>query len=362
MVWIITDDHKQFNVPVVVAQESKVLAQYIAENIYEIWLTQANNLPISSITFNTVLQYLNQLYTWHQEQLSDEAIKSMLSAFTSGVLSNQYYQAQNYFGIIPFIRACYLLKLPHKAYIEFHILNYMVHILNLELATLDNEYERFNQLFGVDDDIYYKVHEFRNREIALPLYAKRTTLSRRMPQPDYLNLSHLDLISIAGLPFIPHSDLIRFLNLSNNKISMMYPGTLRNFLHIKEINLSNNQIRMLADDIFKDKPFLETILLGNNRLSFLYNDIFENLQNLAVINLNNNQLEGLPKELFATTPNVQQLYLADNKIKDLPLTIFQSLKNLKYLDVSGNDLQYDDVTFRKKYLSHLPNVILRYVY
>ncbi|XP_043274043.1 toll-like receptor 7 [Venturia canescens] len=123
--------------------------------------------------------------------------------------------------------------------------------------------------------------------------------------PDTLNLSGLDIESIAANAFV---DLI----------------------HVKMTNLANNSLSSLPQSIFSNLHQLESLSLENNSIEFFEFQPFSGLSNLKHLNISNNPvkllLEGCLHGLGKTTDISTRF---THEISELRTLVFENIKPQK---------------------------------
>jgi hypothetical protein len=114
---------------------------------------------------------------------------------------------------------------------------------------------------------------------------------------------------------------LRELDLAENRIKAVLPGTFQNLLKLKELNL------------------------GHNFITTLDEETFSGLFNLKKINLENNLLEALPGNLFKDNKYALEVFLGSNNLKKVPSTVFNHFTDLTTLELQQNeciDKNYQD--------------------
>jgi len=109
--------------------------------------------------------------------------------------------------------------------------------------------------------------------------------------------------------------------------------------NLEELNLGENQISNLAPGTFTDLTSLTSLILTNNQISDLAPGTFAGLESLMILSLWSNQISDLTTGAFAGLENLTNLYLDNNKIRDLALDTFTNLTNLRTLSLSENQIR-----------------------
>nr|CAD2199020.1 unnamed protein product [Meloidogyne enterolobii]CAD2201793.1 unnamed protein product [Meloidogyne enterolobii] len=131
------------------------------------------------------------------------------------------------------------------------------------------------------------------------------------------------------------------LDLSQNRIADIEPGSLDNFVNLLELKLTQNNLDELSDDIFtKFLGSLHQLYLDYNFLSKLDDGVFNNLKSLRKLILDGNkELEISKKVLSPSLKNLEILSLDRCSLDKLDDDLFENLPNLRALSLSGNPLR-----------------------
>ncbi|XP_023781728.1 leucine-rich repeat-containing protein 32-like [Cyanistes caeruleus] len=151
-----------------------------------------------------------------------------------------------------------------------------------------------------------------------------------------LDLSHNRLLSF---PELPRAHDLTHLNLSNNLISSLLPGSAhpREFVLLyKEMQRFNRTVRPVAA-----LTHVADLDLSNNRLELFPFSFFQSLGSLHSLSLARNCLQDVARESASngTELSVRWLDLQSNALRVLPRWFFNSLPHLESMDLSSNSLQ-----------------------
>ncbi|KFO84277.1 Leucine-rich repeat-containing protein 32, partial [Buceros rhinoceros silvestris] len=151
-----------------------------------------------------------------------------------------------------------------------------------------------------------------------------------------LDLSHNRLLYF---PELPSTQYLTHLNLSNNLIASLLPGSLhpREFVLPYEEMASFNRTWHTAAGLTR----VADLDLSNNRLQLFPFTFFHSLGSLHSLSLAMNCLQDVAREPLAsgTALSVRSLDLHDNAIRVLPRWFFQSLPQLEAINLGSNSLQ-----------------------
>ncbi|NWS32668.1 LRC32 protein, partial [Polioptila caerulea] len=151
-----------------------------------------------------------------------------------------------------------------------------------------------------------------------------------------LDLSHNRLLSF---PELPRAHDLTHLNLSNNLIASLLPGSPhpREFaLLYKEMQRFNGTVRPVAA-----LTHVADLDLSNNRLQLFPFSFFRSLGSLHSLSLARNCLQDVARESVSdgTELSVRSLDLHSNALRALPRWFFNSLPHLESMDLGSNSLQ-----------------------
>ncbi|NXQ52667.1 LRC32 protein, partial [Anthoscopus minutus] len=151
-----------------------------------------------------------------------------------------------------------------------------------------------------------------------------------------LDLSHNRLLSF---PDLPRAHDLTHLNLSNNVIASLLPGSphLGEFVLLyKEMQRFNRSVRSMAA-----LTHVADLDLSNNRLELLPFSFFHSLGSLHSLSLARNCLQDVVRESVSngTELSMRWLDLQSNALRVLPRWFFDSLPHLESLDLGFNSLQ-----------------------
>ncbi|NXS26056.1 LRC32 protein, partial [Pomatostomus ruficeps] len=151
-----------------------------------------------------------------------------------------------------------------------------------------------------------------------------------------LDLSHNRLLAF---PELPRAHDLTHLNLSNNLIASLLPGSPHPgefVLLYKEMGRFNRTVRPAA--ALKRLAHLD---LSNNRLELFPFSFFHSLGSLHSLSLARNCLQEVARDSVpnGTELSVRSLDLHSNALRVLPCWFFDSLPHLESMDLSSNSLQ-----------------------
>ena len=161
---------------------------------------------------------------------------------------------------------------------------------------------------------------------------------RGLPRLDVLQMGHNHLTRLAAGTFDGLAGL-RWLNLENNELSELDPDTFRGLSSLRYLYLHGNRLRTLPKGVFDELPTLQWRLdLSDNGLEFLEPGTFDQLGNLYALMLGQNELGELAPDTFRGLGNLIVLDLSGNGLRELNPGVFQTVHELGELRLSRNHL------------------------
>ncbi|XP_057370279.1 leucine-rich repeats and immunoglobulin-like domains protein 3 [Daphnia carinata] len=165
-----------------------------------------------------------------------------------------------------------------------------------------------------------------------------------------------------------HLKNLQRLDLSNNRVKFVVPGSLANLIHLNEVklnhnqmveipdlgplvnlsslNLAHNEILSMNSTWLAQTKSLKNLDLSHNKLYELPAGIFANGSRLQILNLSNNRLQYMDKGCFYNLTALVDLKLGRNRITSLPKELFKRLSALKVLELNRNRLtKIEGLTF-----------------
>lgn len=153
------------------------------------------------------------------------------------------------------------------------------------------------------------------------------------------------------------------LDLSENSIDEILPGSFRGLVNLKKLYLTKNQLKFVSSNLFSDiqvpntltihkchTPQLQEIKFDNN----LFNEFphLIGLENLTTINFNHNNIDSLVNASTDWYPNLQTIELNSNKVSNIPSGFFSNSSKITHLYLTNNRI----VTFDKGAFDNLTSL------
>lgn len=155
----------------------------------------------------------------------------------------------------------------------------------------------------------------------------------------YLSLENLDLssnlISEIKASSFPRMQL-KYLNLSNNRITTLEAGCLDNLSSsLMVIKLNRNRISMIPPKIFR-LPHVQFLELKRNRIKIVESLTFQGLESLKSLKMQRNGISTLMDGAFFGLGNIEELELEHNNLTEVNKGWLYGLRTLQQLYVSQN--------------------------
>ncbi|XP_068109925.1 leucine-rich repeats and immunoglobulin-like domains protein 1 isoform X2 [Hyperolius riggenbachi] len=201
----------------------------------------------------------------------------------------------------------------------------------------------------------------RNRRLEYNELASIPSLGSAAPQIISLTLHHnkirnieaKDLISYTALEALdlssneipeirsscfPQGIHIKELNLGNNKLSSLEPGSFDNLSRsLLTLRLSKNRISQLPIKAFQ-LPLLTQLELNRNRIRLIEGLTFQGLDSLEVLKLQRNNISKLTDGAFWGLGRMQVLHLEYNSLTEVNSGSLYGLRSLQQLYLSNNSI------------------------
>ena len=164
------------------------------------------------------------------------------------------------------------------------------------------------------------------------LYLDENPLKYFWINPNYQSLKILSL-SNCLLSEIPVIYSLQVLDISHNEIRSVTFDTLQHMPLLRYLNLNNNKLTILPEVHHLNR--LETLSLSNNLISNI-TDIFMT-NSLKMLNLKGNNIDNIDVADWWQLSRLEYLDLSRNKLNSLPSMWHKSMPMLKYLNLELNN-------------------------
>lgn len=179
----------------------------------------------------------------------------------------------------------------------------------------------------------------------------------KMPNLQILDLREVLAVNVSKNAFKGMPKL-RTLLLNGNKLSSVPEGALLNRLTFLDLsdNSGSASYVSLGKGRFVNMTNLNLLNLSFNRINVLFNDTFTGLGNLTVLGLKNSTIFYVAEGSFATMPNLQFLNLENNPFgrRNITKGMFKGLENLQVLLLGGCSIIH--LSFESSPFEHLKSL------
>ena len=162
-----------------------------------------------------------------------------------------------------------------------------------------------------------------------------------------LEVLHLEYNFITRLPkdFLLGCEKILELYLHDNNLvsfgrNYNFPSTLSNiYLQNNKLISGSFENGNNGESVFKNAKDLKILNLANNHISWLSPGTLKGLTSLSHIYLENNRFLQIERDFFNTTTALKYIYLGSNYLKKLPMGIFGHCSELAKIGLDDNYLR-----------------------
>ncbi|XP_019617627.1 PREDICTED: uncharacterized protein LOC109464950 [Branchiostoma belcheri] len=166
-----------------------------------------------------------------------------------------------------------------------------------------------------------------------------------------LDLGNNMIGSIPPGTFVNLPNLER-LNLENNELAhdSLVSGSFYGLGQLKHLNLSYNKFSVFPEETQSLGETLEVLDLSGNKISRIRPETFADFENLKVLYMRSTGLRRLERASLTGMDNLTSLHLDNNRLTIMPNKEIQSLRSLKNLTMRANPVKH----ISKKSLYHFP--------
>ncbi|KFB50003.1 hypothetical protein ZHAS_00018044 [Anopheles sinensis] len=220
-----------------------------------------------------------------------------------------------------------------------------------------------NELYLNDNGITEIFHGAFHRTPSLKLVHLENNYLRRVHPESFLQASgsgvemmHLQQNEIGRVEelrsLLDALPMLRFLDLSYNKLEAIPFGALRGHGTLEQLYLNQNKIRMIERDAFMAMPGLRELRLQNNSLHDQLPMPFWNLPGLKGIDISYNNFRRMDPNLLVGVPSLRRLDISGNALSVIDSSAFSHTPMLETVNISFNELSLvHSGTFRE--LNHM---------
>ncbi|XP_041461945.1 uncharacterized protein LOC121413255 isoform X2 [Lytechinus variegatus] len=129
--------------------------------------------------------------------------------------------------------------------------------------------------------------------------------------------------------------LLAELDISNNEIEVINPGSFSSLINLYKLVLARNQIRHLQNRTFEGLLHLVHLDLSDNPLTTIDPGTFFHLDTIPVLNLSSLEIGTLQPRSFEGLTNVRHITLQNNPLRRIETGAFLLLNTTETIDIRG---------------------------
>lgn len=124
----------------------------------------------------------------------------------------------------------------------------------------------------------------------------------------------------------------------NNKISNIYPDTIRNMARLASATFYNCQTRAISSGAFRNVPRLTHMSIERNNVGKISVDVFNNLPALKWLYLDNDGISEIEEGAFANGA-LESISLSNNQISEFNKNWFSISEGIRSITIDFNEIQ-----------------------
>ncbi|XP_078656860.1 leucine-rich repeat and immunoglobulin-like domain containing-NOGO receptor-interacting protein 4 [Branchiostoma floridae x Branchiostoma belcheri] len=140
-----------------------------------------------------------------------------------------------------------------------------------------------------------------------------------------------DKISIVNRKDFAGLTRLNYLNMNNNQITSIAPGSFRDLIRLNGLRLSGNRLQLLPRGVFQGLANLTKLHVDGNQLVLLIDNLFQDLTSLEVLDISSNPIVFVSPRAFYGLVSLRQLFMTGNNLTAMPSKAFYYIQNLKWL-------------------------------
>lgn len=191
------------------------------------------------------------------------------------------------------------------------------------------------------------IHHLNVTNAVVPILESRFFQKVQLGDLQSIKIINSSLMIIDNLAFEGMPNL-NFMDLSDNKLTHLYPDTFKNNNNLQMLSLSGNPLE-LTKSPDRPKYFLSSLSLTELDLSRcqlrqITNETFAELPNMISLNLDSNFIHYVSPQMFEKLKYLEEVNLSNNIITDIDPLLFADIEDMTTLKLSNNSLsKFDDV-------------------
>uniref|UniRef100_A0A8D0XEG3 Leucine rich repeats and immunoglobulin like domains 2 n=1 Tax=Sus scrofa TaxID=9823 RepID=A0A8D0XEG3_PIG len=189
----------------------------------------------------------------------------------------------------------------------------------------------------INAEVFQFYPALENLDLSSNIISEIKTSSFPRMQLKYLNLSNNRITILEAGCFDNLSSSLLVVKLNRNRISMIPPKIFK-LPHLQFLELKRNRIKVVEGLTFQGLDSLRSLKMQRNGISKLKDGAFFGLDNMEELELEHNNLTEVNKGWLYGLRMLQQLYVSQNAVERISPDAWEFCQRLSELDLSYNQL------------------------
>lgn len=155
---------------------------------------------------------------------------------------------------------------------------------------------------------------------------------------DELLLDFLDLTSLEGIENIPNPELVREIDLSGNKITIIPDHAFDKFVNVTSLDFTDNPLIRVQPGLLDPLVNLEALHLEDTKIVEIPPRFLDALIKLKILHLFDNKLESIPDDLVDRLTELEEFDISGNKLTGVAPNLLKNQSKIKTLSFANNRL------------------------
>ncbi|XP_077622892.1 leucine-rich repeats and immunoglobulin-like domains protein 2 isoform X2 [Crocuta crocuta] len=194
-----------------------------------------------------------------------------------------------------------------------------------------------NVISEINAEAFQFYPALENLDLSSNIISEIKTSSFPRMQLKYLNLSNNRITVLEAGCFDNLSSSLLVVKLNRNRISMIPPKIFK-LPHLQLLELKRNRIKVIEGLTFQGLDSLRSLKMQRNGISKLKDGAFFGLENMEELELEHNNLTEVNKGWLYGLRMLQQLYVSQNAVERISPDAWEFCQRLSELDLSYNQL------------------------
>ncbi|XP_045059452.2 leucine-rich repeats and immunoglobulin-like domains protein 2 isoform X3 [Desmodus rotundus] len=194
-----------------------------------------------------------------------------------------------------------------------------------------------NTIAEINAEVFQFYPALESLDLSSNIISEIKTSSFPRMQLKYLNLSNNRITILEAGCFDNLSSSLLVVKLNRNRISMIPPKIFK-LPHLQFLELKRNRIKVVEGLTFQGLDSLKSLKMQRNGISKLKDGAFFGLDNMEELELEHNNLTEVNKGWLYGLRMLQQLYVSQNAVERISPDAWEFCQRLSELDLSYNQL------------------------